>query len=795
MESLLLGSVVGAGYLLSKKGKNNRQDLQTQTIFKKPSQDNIYNSQHTKTVEDIEKNLVDENYNKSKDTINTNVVARQFNSKMFNTEVTPIKYLQNNSKADTKGYISELSGLPINKETFKNKNLPFFGSHIRQTSVSENNNILDNHTGVESFQQKKCTPLPLFEPTKNQNVVFGTENTTDDTKNRYVPSKYKRQELPFEQIRVGPGMNSEDGSKPSGGFHQDTREYVIPKSVDDLRPKSDPKISYKGRIIPGKSINSKTTLEPSVMKNRPDTFYINSSDRYFTTATGVLKETQRSHQILKDTNRKDSVNYSGSAGPAQVKNHTKRSLYKKSTKQNFKYSGPRNLHKKDIKVSDYGKEGFQIGSNEREITGKRTHTSNVTSVVKSLIAPILDVMKTTKKENVEENVRQTGNMGSGNTKNVVWDPNDVAKTTIKETNIHNNRQGNINSTSNDRGVAWDPNDVAKTTIKETNIHNNRQGNINSTSNDRGVAWDPNDVAKTTIKETNIHDNRTANINTTQRNKGTVLDHKNMKFRTTIRETIDPEENILNMKVSEKLSVKDPNDVAKTTIKETNIHNDRSGNIAGPVKLTVYDPNNIAKTTIKETNIDNNHTGYVGGVSSDAGYITNEKEAPNTNRQFTSDYEYEGIADMEHNGGLGYITNEKEAPNTNRQFTSDYEYSGTANSMYKKSKSKLSISNMETSASRENTLKNRTPTPQSVKNSLGKRGININIKKIESDIVNTRSVVSNKVTSSIPEVDKCSVTKEKKHYNYKIMDERIDPALLNAFNKNPYSQSLSSYSYS
>ena len=103
--------------------------------------------------------------------------------------------------------------------------------------------------------------------------------------------------------------------------------------------------------------------------------------------------------------------------------------------------------------------------------------------------------------------------------------------------------------------------------------------------------------------------------------------------------------------------------------------------------------------------------------------------------------------------------------------------------------------METSASRENTLKNRTPTPQSVKNSLGKRGININIKKIESDIVNTRSVVSNKVTSSIPEVDKCSVTKEKKHYNYKIMDERIDPALLNAFNKNPYSQSLSSYSYS
>ena len=52
----------------------------------------------------------------------------------------------------------------------------------------------------------------------------------------------------------------------------------------------------------------------------------------------------------------------------------------------------------------------------------------------------------------------------------------------------------------------------------------------------------------------------------------------------------------------KLTVYDPNDIARTTIKETNIHDNRAGNMSGPNKITVHDPNDIARTTIKETNI-------------------------------------------------------------------------------------------------------------------------------------------------------------------------------------------------
>ena len=52
-----------------------------------------------------------------------------------------------------------------------------------------------------------------------------------------------------------------------------------------------------------------------------------------------------------------------------------------------------------------------------------------------------------------------------------------------------------------------------------------------------------------------------------------------------------------------------------------------------------------------------------------------KEARNTNRQFTSDVLYHGIANKEN--GDGYLTNKQHAPNTNKQFLSNNEYTGSA----------------------------------------------------------------------------------------------------------------------
>lgn len=738
MEPVLVGGILSTGYLLSEYGKNTRKNIQNDSSFTQPSQISIYDSDWYNKSKEIETKLVNKRYDDSRDAINTNIIPPNFNNGIINKQTNAVSYLQQPelSNNNSNNFVSSLTGLPIDKNNFTHGNMmPFFGSHVRQNNISYNNaSVLENHTGVENFANSKKEPTPLFEPSKDLNIQFGTQNNTEEMLARYKASTYRQNELPFDQVLVGPGINQGFTSTPNGGFHPDIREFILPKTIDELRPKSRPQISYKGRVVSGKSINSKGTKIGNVEKYRPDTFIENTPDRLFTTVGAVTKEMSRPDMIIRDTNRICTTKeYTGVAGPAIKKNTTQRSMYKKSYKQSFKTTGPRNAFSKDSwkneKFGDYGKQGILPVHNERQVTGTRTHISNLTSIVKALVAPVLDVMKTTRKENAEGNVRLTGNIGTSQ----VTKPN---------------------------------------------------------------VYDPNDVARTTLKEQLIHDTHTGNINTTQGGKGAVLDKETMKFKTTIRETLDAEEYNLNMRVSEKGIVKDKDDIARTTTKETTIDDNHLGIMKGPVKLTVYDPNDVARTTIKETLIHDEHLGNVGGLDRGMGYTVNDMEAPNTNRQFTSDYEYEGIAKTDlGGGGGGYMTNEHEAGNTNRQFTSDYEYEGAANSMYKRPMSDSAARNMRHNPSREMTLEGRAPTQNNVKVYNGKDTINVDIKKIEGDYMNTREVAKTKVYNSIGEMKPCSITKEKKQYNdAEFMGERINPDLLSAFKQNPYTQSLSSFSY-
>lgn len=671
MESILVGGILGAGYLLGNNNKNVRQTIKNQTAYTTPSQNSIYDSDYFTKTQTIESELVNNKYDLAANGMETNIIPPEFNHSIINKQTNPIKYMQNPQieqlkTKNSKTVLSPLTGQPVNKNAFTHNNMmPFFGSHIRQnTSENSNSSILENQTGYDNYHVKK-EPVPLFEPTKDLNIIYGTQNSNDDIQNRYSTTLYRQNELPFEQVHVGPGINKGYTNLPSGGFVQDVRDYVLPKTIDELRTASNPQISYKGRVIPGGAVVGKTEQIGLVQKVRPDTFYENSADRYFTTTTTTIKEPVRSDMIMKETNRKDVNEYVGSAAPANKKNNTARSLYKKTIKTSFEPDTTRNLFSSDTwgneEFGDYGKQSIRPVPNERDITSTRTHTSNLTTIVKAIIAPLSDIMRTT------------------------------------------------------------------------------------------------------IKESNIHDNRTANIQTTSAARGTILDKEALKFKTTIRETTENDNHV--------------------------------GIVKGPIKLTTYDPNNIARTTIKETLIHDNRTGNLGGLNKDLGYLTNPMEAPNTNRQFTHDYEYEGIADTNRGGGgTGYLTNEQEVGNTNRQFTSDYEYEGQANSMYKKPLVYDTDYNSRTNVVKEGTLVGREPTNSNVALYVGKDTLNVENKKIEGDYINTRQMNGTKVYNSIAEVKTCSQTTDRFKTDYSIMEEQIKPDLLNAFRQNPYTKSLASYAY-
>jgi hypothetical protein len=769
------------------------------STYQQRNQENIYQNNISLNARQFESNLVDRNFQGARNPTGSGIVPRDFNQNILNKSnkfKIHEQFQDMENFGDEKYITSNLTGQQIKATEFKHNNMePFFGSNIKQNLNPEaTSSKLETFTGqIKNFKNKESVEQ-MFQPQKNVGHVNGSNIHSNELFERFIPSQLRTNEHPVEKVHVGPGLDQGYSSKPCGGLNQtNKRDFIMPKNVDQLRVLSNPKKQFRGRVIAGQK-ELQRGITSKVNKNRPDKYYNNCEGRYFTSVVNP-KNKVREKVKAKRTNRQCSTSYSGSAAPTVNKRPEKKGLYRKSRRNCYINSGIRNLAKEgswnpNEDEENYGKNSIVMPLNERDTTQKEAPKLNLTSAIKSIVAPIQDLFKTTRKENFIGNPRPNGNFGSQLPKKMtVYDPNDVARTTIKETNIHDTRSGNINGPT--KLIVYDPNDVARTTIKETNIHDNRSGNINGPN--KTTVYDPNDVARTTLKETNIHDTRSGNINGPS-----------------------------------KVTVHDPNDVARTTIKETNIHDNREGNVgneakkgkiynqdevkktvretldevdktinlAGNNRHIVYDPNDVPQPTIKDTNINDSRTGNVGMPSIDKGdgYLTKGVQAPNTNKQFTSDNEYTGQADGDvgKGGGEGYLVTEYDAKTTHKQFTSDNEYTGQADSKNDKPMSYEDAYNAALNFNKEKIAVGRKPTECNVPMNSGEDSINIDIRKLESDIVNIREMNVNKIYSSVPGNLEGRNTSDKVPLPQEMNTERIEDDILAAFKKNPYSQSLSSY---
>lgn len=766
--------------------------------FQQKNQDNMYQNNISLNARQQESALIDSNFHHARNGVNTGIIPRNFNQNILNqtNKFKPIEQLHDIEEHKQSFVVSNLSGQKMKSENFTHGNMePFFGGSIKQNlNEQATSSKLENFTGQIKNFRKKDSVENMFQPQNNVNLVNGSKVHSNEMFERYIPSQFKTSELPIEQVNVGPGLDQGYSNKPCGGLNQaNKREFMMPKNVDQLRVATNPKLQYKGRVISGKK-ELQRGITAKVNKNKPETYYNNCKDRYFTSVV-TPKNKIREKVRAKRTNRQCSKEYAGNASPTVNERPTKRGLFRKSRNNCYVNSGLRNMGvegswnpNKD--KENYGKNSINLPLNERDTTQIEAPKMNLTTTVKSIIAPIQDLFKTSRKENFIGNPRPNGNFGAQvPNKMTVYDPNDVAKTTIKETNIHNEREANM--TGPKKLIVYDPNDVARTTIKETNIHNNREGSISGHT--KSQVYDPNDVARTTIKETNIHNSRSGNMNGPS-----------------------------------KLQVHDPNDVAKTTIKETNIHDVRTGNydsiavqgqvymqdevkktvretleevdkninLKGNDRHIVYDPNDVPQPTIKDTNIHHTRSGNMGipGMDKSTGYMTKKVQVPNTNKQFTSDHEYIGQpdGDVGKGGGEGYLVTEYDAKTTHKQFTSDKEYTGIADSKDNKPTSYDNAYNATLNYNKEKIAVGRKPTDCNVPMAMGEDSINIDIRKLESDIINIREMNVNKIYSAVPGKIDGTNTNEKIPVRQEINTDRIENDILEAFKKNPYSQSLSSY---
>jgi hypothetical protein len=149
-----------------------------------------------------------------------------------------------------------LTGELVDENTFTHNNMdPYFGGNIRQNmDIDRNAVLLENFTGVSDIPKQKCEVKTFYDKSKDMGNVFGVSNNNDYYRDRIEQPRLRNNEVPIEQIRVGPGLNQGYTAKPVGGFQQFEDGEIAragEKCVDQLRVKTNPKETFKGRNVDG----------------------------------------------------------------------------------------------------------------------------------------------------------------------------------------------------------------------------------------------------------------------------------------------------------------------------------------------------------------------------------------------------------------------------------------------------------------------------------------------------------------------------------------------------------------
>ena len=345
--------------------------------------------------------------------------------------------------------VMSLSGKPMDAGEFKHNNMaPFFGAKIRGRTADANvqESVLDSMNGTGSQWVSKSETAPLFKPQENYNYVYGTPNTSDFMQSRQMPSSNMANVKPWEEVHVAPGLDKGYTDAGSGGFNSgmDARDKWVDRNVDELRVKTNPKVSFGLETHEGPAYyyiqNAPTAAtQGKVEKYLPDTFYLNTPDRWLTT-TGLEKaQTARAIQADRFVNRPSTNSEYFGAGAEQNGGATYAApSVEQSKRQQMDPSKHHAINmsasdQRPASVADHGRLGFKVLHNNRSTTTNAVPMGGVFGAIRAVVAPLLEVVRPSRKENVIGNLRAYANAGTTVPAGTVFNPADRLPTTIKET--------------------------------------------------------------------------------------------------------------------------------------------------------------------------------------------------------------------------------------------------------------------------------------------------------------------------------------------------------------------------
>jgi hypothetical protein len=342
--------------------------------------------------------------------------------------------------------VYSLSGNYLESTEFKHNNMvPFFGSKIHEHPYKNNNaeSVLDNMIGSGSQLIKKIEQAPLFKPEDNVQWSYGAPNMSDFYQSRVNPGMLNNGVKPFEPVKVGPGLNKGFGSEGSGGFNSgmESRDQWLPKTVDELRVATNPKQEYSLDNLegPAGSLIKNIGILGKVEKYTPDTYFINSQDRWLTTTGGEKGTRSIAQEIDRPSHRNSTTTeYAGVANAREKTAGYVPGVVEKSKRvvlENFDVAHSSAAGKGPVSDQAFVRNHIKYVNNRGSNAQPDTMRSSFTKAVGAVIAPIMDILKPSKKEEYSDNIRIYGNSSSIVPGNYVINPGNTTGTTIKETTI------------------------------------------------------------------------------------------------------------------------------------------------------------------------------------------------------------------------------------------------------------------------------------------------------------------------------------------------------------------------
>ena len=339
-----------------------------------------------------------------------------------------------------------LTGKEIDKEKFKHNNMmPYFGGKIRGATADTNitESLLDNMQGQGSQIYAKREQAPMFKPQEGYQFANGSPNVSDFMQSRVNPGMRMANVKPWDEQRVAPGLNQGFTNSGNLGFNSgmEAREMWLDRGVDELRVATNPKTTFelKGHEGPGTYyIKTAQSLETQgkIEKHLPEKFFASGPERWMTT-TGIEKaQTARGIEDLRDVSRiATTAEYYGS-----------RANQNEGTYVNGEYMPVKRpvLPVKDHATlssvgaglpttGDYGIQSYSNLHNNRSTTNRGDTTVGAAGgFMKAIVSPLMDFLRPTRKEDVVDNMRSSGNAGTTVSNGKVFNPADRTKTTIRE---------------------------------------------------------------------------------------------------------------------------------------------------------------------------------------------------------------------------------------------------------------------------------------------------------------------------------------------------------------------------